>query len=174
MAKDGHPATSSEGSVTGGQLVVELLQALGVRFVFGVPGGQTLAITDALRDSNPIRFIAARHEGAAACMADAIGRLTMNPGVCLATTGPGATNMITGIGGAFRELEPGHRDHLQQPSRRSRQGRCPGRRPHRDLSAAGEMGEARRRRPDHSPGGRGSLHPRDDRVSRAGSPRFRA
>ena len=106
MAKHGHPATSSEGSVTGGQLVVESLQALGVRFVFGVPGGQTLAITDALRDSNPIRFIAARHEGAAACMADAIGRLTMNPGVCLATTGPGATNMITGIGGAFRNSSP--------------------------------------------------------------------
>jgi acetolactate synthase-1/2/3 large subunit len=97
---------STEGRVTGGQLVVEALQGLGVRFVFGVPGGQTLAITDALRDSNPIRFVTARHEGAAAVMADAIGRLTMQPGVCIATTGPGVTNMITGIGGALRDSSP--------------------------------------------------------------------
>ena len=82
------------------------LRALGVRFVFGVPGGQTLAVTDALRDSNDIRFVTARHEGAAACMADAIGRLSGGPGVCIATTGPGATNMLTGIGGAFRNSSP--------------------------------------------------------------------
>jgi acetolactate synthase-1/2/3 large subunit len=105
MAETGRNG-SAEGTVTGGQLVVEALQGLGVRFVFGVPGGQTLAITDALRDSNPIRFVTARHEGAAACMADAIGRLTMQPGVCIATTGPGVTNMITGIGGALRDSSP--------------------------------------------------------------------
>lgn len=95
-----------DDAVTGGQIVVESLLALGIRFVFGVPGGQTLAITNALRDANPIRFVTARHEGAAACMADAIGRLTASPGVCMATTGPGATNMITGIGGAFRDSSP--------------------------------------------------------------------
>jgi acetolactate synthase-1/2/3 large subunit len=105
MAGTGRNGSSRE-TVTGGQLVVEALQGLGVRFVFGVPGGQTLAITDALRDSNPIRFVTARHEGAAACMADAIGRLTMQPGVCIATTGPGVTNMITGIGGALRDSSP--------------------------------------------------------------------
>ena len=102
-----------DGRVTGGQIVVEALRALGVRFVFGVPGGQTLAITDALRNSQDIRFVTTRHEGAAACMADAVGRLSGGPGVCIATTGPGATNMLTGIGGAFRDSSPGHRDHLQ-------------------------------------------------------------
>lgn len=91
---------------TGGRLVVESLRALGVRFMFGVPGGQTLAITDAVRDANDIRFVTTRHEGAAACMADAIGRLTGSPGVCIATTGPGATNLLTGIGGAFRDSSP--------------------------------------------------------------------
>ena len=101
-----HARAADDTKVSGGQIVVESLRALGVRFVFGVPGGQTLAITDALRDSNDIRFVTARHEGAAACMADAIGRLSGSPGVCIATTGPGATNMLTGIGGAFRDSSP--------------------------------------------------------------------
>ncbi|HZO97289.1 MAG TPA: thiamine pyrophosphate-binding protein [Gaiellaceae bacterium] len=91
---------------TGGELVVDTLRALGVRHVFGIPGGQTLAITDAILDHDDIRFVTTRHEGAAACMADAIGRLTGRVGVCLATTGPGATNLVTGVGGAFRDSSP--------------------------------------------------------------------
>ena len=93
-------------STTGGQIVVDALRALGVRHVFGVPGGQTLAITNAMIDRDDIRFIATRHENTAACAADAIGRLTGRPGVCLATTGPGATNLLTGVGGAFRDSSP--------------------------------------------------------------------
>jgi acetolactate synthase I/II/III large subunit len=93
-------------SVTGGQVVVATLEALGISHVFGIPGGQTLAITDALIDSTEVRFVTTRHEGAAACAADAVGRLTGRPGVCLATTGPGATNLLTGIGGAFRDSSP--------------------------------------------------------------------
>lgn len=99
-------ALSATKTLTGGQLVVETLRALGVQVVFGVPGGQTLAITDAILDQPGMRFVTARHEGAAACMADAVGRLTSRPGVCLATTGPGATNLLTGIGGAFRDSSP--------------------------------------------------------------------
>jgi acetolactate synthase I/II/III large subunit len=93
-------------SVTGGELVVRMLEALGVRKIFGVPGGQTLAVTDAVLASPAIDFITARHENAAAVMADAYGRLTGTPGVCLATTGPGATNLLTGIGGALRDSSP--------------------------------------------------------------------
>src|SRR5215472_13314485 len=93
-------------TVTGGELVVDTLRALGVREVFGIPGGQTLAITDAILDRSDIDFVTTRHEGAAACMADAVGRLTGRPGVCLATTGPGATNLITGVGGALRDSSP--------------------------------------------------------------------
>ena len=92
--------------ITGGQLVVRLLTSLGVRHVFGVPGGQTLAITDAIRETPEITFVTARHEGAAAVMADAYGRLTGKPAVCLATTGPGATNLLTGVGGALRDSSP--------------------------------------------------------------------
>lgn len=92
--------------MTGGQLVVETLRTLGIEVVFGVPGGQTLAVTDAILDEPQIRFVTARHEGAAACMADAAGRMTGRPAVCLATTGPGATNLLTGVGGAFRDSSP--------------------------------------------------------------------
>lgn len=98
--------TEVKKQVTGGQVVVDTLRALGIREIFGVPGGQTLAITDAVLDTEEIRFVTARHEGAAASMADAVGRVSSRPGVCLATTGPGATNMLTGIGGAYRDSSP--------------------------------------------------------------------
>jgi acetolactate synthase-1/2/3 large subunit len=91
---------------TGAQIVVDTLRAEGVKYVFGVPGGQTLSINDYIYECKDIDFIATRHEGGAACAADAWGRLTGNPGVCLSTTGPGATNLITGIGGALRDSSP--------------------------------------------------------------------
>jgi acetolactate synthase-1/2/3 large subunit len=91
---------------TGGQLVVDLLRSFGVEYVFGVVGGQTLAITDAIIDTPGIELIHTRHEGAAAVMADAYGRLTGRPAACIATTGPGATNLLTGVGGAFRDSSP--------------------------------------------------------------------
>ena len=89
----------------GGELVVKVLEEFGARAVFGVPGGQTLFVTDPLLDT-PIRFIHTRHENGAACAADGWGRMTGEPGICLATTGPGATNLVTGIGGAFRDSSP--------------------------------------------------------------------
>jgi acetolactate synthase-1/2/3 large subunit len=66
--------------ITGGQLVVETLSALGTTQVFGVRGGQTLAITDALLNQDDNRFVTALHENAAAFMADAVGRVTRRPG----------------------------------------------------------------------------------------------
>lgn len=91
---------------TGGQLVVDYLRSFGVEYVFGVVGGQTLSITDAIIDTPGIEFVHTRHEGAAAVMADAYGRLTGRPAACIATTGPGATNLLTGVGGAFRDSSP--------------------------------------------------------------------
>ena len=91
---------------TGGRLLVECIKNEGVDFVFGIPGGQTLAIMDALYDTPDIRFITAHHEGGASCMADGYGRTTGKPGVCLATAGPGATNLLTGIGGALKDSSP--------------------------------------------------------------------
>ncbi|WP_251391432.1 thiamine pyrophosphate-binding protein [Mediterraneibacter agrestimuris] len=90
---------------TGGELVVKMLEEFGAKVVFGVPGGQTLYVTDPMQDTN-IRFVHTRHENGAACAADGWGRLTGEPGICLATTGPGATNLITGIGGAYRDSSP--------------------------------------------------------------------
>lgn len=89
----------------GGELVVKVLQEFGAKRVFGVPGGQTLYVTDPLNDTD-IRFVHTRHENGAACAADGWGRLTGEPGICLATTGPGATNLITGLGGALRDSSP--------------------------------------------------------------------
>ena len=90
----------------GSAAVVECLKRESVRFVFGVPGGQILSILDALHDTPEIRFITARDECGAACMADAYARITGQIGVCIATTGPGTTNLLTGVGGAMRDSSP--------------------------------------------------------------------
>ena len=92
--------------VPAGRAIVEVLSRLGVDTIYGVPGGQTLFIMDALYDSPAIRFVTTRHELAAACAADGYGRFTGCPGVALVTTGPGATNLLTGVGGAFRDSSP--------------------------------------------------------------------
>lgn len=91
--------------VSAAKAAISVLQEQDARFVFGIPGGQTLYFTDAMRETD-IRFIQTRHEGVAAAAADAYGRLTGKPGLCLATTGPGATNLLTGIGGAMRDSSP--------------------------------------------------------------------
>jgi acetolactate synthase I/II/III large subunit len=88
------------------EFVVDFFVREGVKTVYGIPGGQPLAILDAIYDRNDIDFVATRHENGAAHAADAVGRLSGIPGVCLATTGPGATNLITGVGGAFQDSSP--------------------------------------------------------------------
>lgn len=75
---------------------VKCLENEGVRYIFGVPGEENIDIMDALLDSD-IEFITTRHETGAAFIASTIGRLSGKPGVCLATLGPGATNMVTGV-----------------------------------------------------------------------------
>ncbi|WP_288283737.1 thiamine pyrophosphate-binding protein [uncultured Anaerotruncus sp.] len=91
---------------TGGQLVVKVMEEFGAKVVFGVPGGQTLYVTDPIQDVPGMRFVHTRHENGAATAADGWGRLPGEPGICLATTGPGATNLITGLGGALRDSSP--------------------------------------------------------------------
>ena len=87
------------------QKLVECLVAENVQYVFGIPGEENLEIIEALADS-PIRFITTRHEQGAAFMADVYGRLTGKAGVCLATLGPGATNLITGVADANSDGAP--------------------------------------------------------------------
>lgn len=80
-------------------LLVECLEEEDVHYIFGIPGEENLAIMEALKDSK-IEFITVRHEQGAAFMADVYGRLTGKAGVCMATLGPGATNLITGVADA--------------------------------------------------------------------------
>ncbi|TJU92377.1 MAG: thiamine pyrophosphate-binding protein, partial [Mesorhizobium sp.] len=75
---------------TGGQLIVDALEANGTDRIYCVPGESYLAVLDALHDSK-IRTIVCRQEGGAAMMADCHGRLTGKPGICFVTRGPGAT-----------------------------------------------------------------------------------
>jgi len=86
-------------------LFVRCLEAEGVERIFGVPGEENADLMISLQAS-PIDFILCRHEQAAAFMADAYGRLTGKPGVCLATLGPGATNLVTGIADANMDRAP--------------------------------------------------------------------
>ena len=90
---------------TTAQVLVECLKAEGVEVVFGIPGEENLDLMFALKDSG-IRFIPTRHEQGAAFMADVYGRLTGHASVCLATLGPGATNLVTGVADAFLDGAP--------------------------------------------------------------------
>jgi len=91
--------------VKASELLVRCLENEGVEVIFGLPGEETLALTDALLDST-IRFVLVRHEQGAAFMADVYGRLTGRAGVCLATLGPGATNLVTGVADANLDRAP--------------------------------------------------------------------
>jgi len=88
------------------QLLVKCLENEGTKYVFGIPGEETLALNAALADSEKIRFVLTRHEQGAAFMADVYGRLSSYPGVCLATLGPGATNLLTGVADAHLDRAP--------------------------------------------------------------------
>ena len=90
---------------TGGQILVDALHTHGADIVFGVPGESYLAVLDALHDSD-IRFIINRQEGGAAFMADAYGKLTGRPGICMVTRGPGATNAAIGVHTAHQDSTP--------------------------------------------------------------------
>ncbi len=90
---------------TAAELFIRCLENEGVDKIFGIPGEENLYVMDALRNSS-IEFITVRHEQAAAFMADVHGRLTGKAGVCLATLGPGATNLITGFADANMDRSP--------------------------------------------------------------------
>jgi acetolactate synthase-1/2/3 large subunit len=92
-------------STNAAELLVACLEREGVEHVFGLPGEEMEALLFALRDS-PVTFVPVRHEQGAAFMADVHGRLTGEAGVCLATLGPGATNLLTGVADAHLDKSP--------------------------------------------------------------------
>jgi len=88
------------------QLLLKYLEAEGVEYIFGIPGGPLMPIYEALKERNVIKPILAKHEEGAAFMADGYARMRHGLGVCCVTTGPGATNAVTGIAAAYADGVP--------------------------------------------------------------------
>src|SRR5208282_5882440 len=91
--------------MSGARAIVGALEREKVEYIFGMPGGANLPFYDALWDSK-IKHVLVRHEQLGAHMADAYGRVSRRAGVCTATSGPGATNLVTGIATAFADSSP--------------------------------------------------------------------
>jgi len=92
--------------MTGAQILLECLKREGVKEIFGIPGGAVIPIFDQIHQQSDIKFILTRHEQAAAHAADGYARSSGKVGVCIATSGPGATNLVTGIATAYMDSVP--------------------------------------------------------------------
>ncbi len=106
--KDEHrrPAPQVKPRMSGARALIESLRCEGVEVIFGYPGGQILPVYDELYDVKDIRHILVRHEQGAAHAADGYARASGKVGVCIATSGPGATNLVTGIATAYMDSVP--------------------------------------------------------------------
>jgi len=100
------PLTETGETLTGAEIVIRCLQAEGVEYVFGYPGGAVLFIYDALARQKVLRHILVRHEQGALHAADGYARATGRPGVAMVTSGPGVTNAVTGIATAYMDSIP--------------------------------------------------------------------
>ena len=94
------------GAINAGKAVIELLKAEQVQHIFGIVGSTFLDVLDVLYDDKSVEYINVRHEQGAAFMADGLARVTGQPAVCLVTSGPGATNLLTGIAAAYVAYSP--------------------------------------------------------------------
>jgi acetolactate synthase-1/2/3 large subunit len=92
--------------MTGSKALLDCLKRQGVQVIFGYPGGAVIPIYDAIYEEDEIRHILVRHEQGAAHMAEGYAKVTGKVGVCLATSGPGATNLVTGIADAYMDSVP--------------------------------------------------------------------
>ena len=100
-------------------LIVATLKAAGIDRGFGIPSGNVLPLMEAMRKGG-IDFVLTAHEGSAGFAADVTGRMTGRPGLAIATLGPGATNLATGIGCAYLDRSPMIAHHLQSQHRSAR------------------------------------------------------
>jgi acetolactate synthase I/II/III large subunit len=91
---------------TGAKALLDSLKRQGVQIIFGYPGGAVIPIYDAIYEEDEIRHVLVRHEQGAAHMAEGYAKVTGKVGVCLATSGPGATNLVTGIADAYMDSVP--------------------------------------------------------------------
>jgi len=97
---------TSDVELNGGEIIVQFLKDEGVEYLFGYPGGAVLHIYDALFEQEEVKHILVRHEQGATHAADGYARATGKPGVVLVTSGPGATNAVTGIATAYMDSIP--------------------------------------------------------------------
>jgi acetolactate synthase I/II/III large subunit len=95
----------TRGGVTNADLLVQTLRAAGITHGFGIPSGNVLPLLEAMRTGG-LPFVLTAHEGSAAFAADVMSRLNGAPGLCIATLGPGATNLTTGVGNAYLDRSP--------------------------------------------------------------------
>src|SRR5262249_11268996 len=100
------PGESAVTEMNAGRAVIEVLKAEGVRHIFGIVGSTFLDVLDVLYDDKSVEYVNVRHEQGGAFMADGLARVTGLPAVCLVTSGPGATNLVTGIAGAYVAHSP--------------------------------------------------------------------
>ena len=104
------PSTGERGTtrecLTGAETIVRLLERQGVDTVAGIPGGAALPLYDALSQSSRIRHVLARHEQGAGFIAQGMARASGRPAVCIATSGPGATNVLTAVADAKLDSVP--------------------------------------------------------------------
>ena len=126
--------TNQHPTLTGAEIIWATLTGEGVTTVFGYPGGAILPAYDALRKF-PIHHVLVRHEQGAAHMADGYARASGRVGVAIATSGPGATNLVTGIATAMLDSVPIVCITGQVSSQSPRHRRLPGNRHHRHHSA---------------------------------------
>ena len=105
------PKRIAPHQLTGAQAVIRSLEELDVDVIFGIPGGAVLPVYDPLFDSQKLRHVLVRHEQGAGHAASGYAHATGKVGVCMATSGPGATNLVTPLGRCTHGLDPGGRDH---------------------------------------------------------------
>ena len=145
--------------LTGAQILCRVLLEQGVDTVFGYPGGAIMPWYHALPEFPGLRHVLVRHEQAAAHAADGYARASGRPGVCVATSGPGATNLVTGLATASMDSSPVVAITGQVPARHAGPRRLPGNRHHRHHPADHQ---AQRAGPGHQragrPGARGLCH----------------
>src|SRR5690242_21814256 len=99
-------ANPAGSRLTGAQSLIRSLEEVGADVVFGIPGGAILPAYDPLYDSRKVRHILVRHEQGAGHAAEGYAQVTGKVGVCMATSGPGATNLVTPIANAFLDSVP--------------------------------------------------------------------
>src|ERR1700759_5109584 len=100
------PASTRGETMNGAEILVAAMEREGVEVIFAYPGGASMPIHQALTRSTKIRTILPRHEQGGSFAAEGYARATGKPGVCMATSGPGATNLVTGIADAYMDSIP--------------------------------------------------------------------